>query len=79
MKADKMPKPSALREGEIRLSEDGALLKRSPKNEPQATAAVSAKLKAVAADDDDDLDLGPVHRCCQIFNVLVGGFAKEYF
>uniref|UniRef100_A0A915DX01 Exocyst complex component EXOC6/Sec15 N-terminal domain-containing protein n=1 Tax=Ditylenchus dipsaci TaxID=166011 RepID=A0A915DX01_9BILA len=57
-------------EQDIELSEDGSLLKKSPRSE----TSNSTKNKALSEEENlsaqDMIDFGPVHRCCQIFNVL---------
>ncbi|KAI1724168.1 exocyst complex subunit sec15-like domain-containing protein [Ditylenchus destructor] len=67
---DSFPKISNSSNTDIQLSEDGSLLKKTVKGESQ-----NAAKSKVATDEDnqsaqDRLDFGPVHRCCQIFNVL---------
>ena len=68
-------------EFDIMLSEDGSLVKKQTGNskrtsENSASIAEQHQLigqinKNRRMDLQDKMDFGPVHRCCQIFNVLV--------
>lgn len=62
---------------DIMLSSDGSLIKttNSTSNSPQSLQQQSrgniTEKRPSRLDAHDKFDFGPVHRCCQIFNVLV--------
>lgn len=67
---------------DITLSEDGSLIKKTDSNInprqvkghteqiPQIPPQINRVQKKRKIDLQDKLDFGPIHRCCQIFNVL---------
>uniref|UniRef100_A0A914CIF4 Exocyst complex component 6 n=1 Tax=Acrobeloides nanus TaxID=290746 RepID=A0A914CIF4_9BILA len=59
---------STPRDTEFEISKDGSLMKKSPRNSENSLEIHQRKEESLSA--QDKIDFAPIHRCCQIFNVL---------
>lgn len=53
---------------EIQINKQGAILRTSPQKSTVSVASISEDESHLAV--SDKVDYAPIHRCCQIFNVL---------